>query len=949
MHSIAVEMGGHLVEVTRALEFFIETGMPTVQRADKKDAKDLLHVLTVATFFSAVAATILQITYSLEQTSAISNVNMFFFASMIFSIGAALNSLLGLGWRQTVFGSRKNLLSLWVSSYIQGSPLLFLIASIICFSTGTIYFALVSAQGKPTQIVAILSTAMTMLGLVGAGISFLYERQVTYVSGFGRNVGLLPPEDIFDNYNDFDRSSFTPSLATAGSLHPKRIASAFRGAPMAFLSRLSQILKFLKRSKPSSELPISIERVPSTIADKQEKATPILEDPTQDTRNSALQSWQNAAAYVTRAARVLRPSPHSTSRNRLHDSVLFTPTTPGRLPVLQVDSITESQLETFTVNQSSFYHQVEISELQFSPDGSQLAVASLGEGFSIYQSGQLSTAPKRYSHRSSVDQVAWSRNGTMVACRLQTGEIRHHEGRNTGVKQVIAIYEVPNLIAKVSYERPDVSFIAWSGDDTSIFSVEGDCVFQLSTREHREPLKHCIGNIELRSISVDSAPGSSRMILLGQVPASKTYEPRRARLEKQLIVYDGISRVKEDVVPVIEDVQQIQMSCNGIDVLVSSLGKSPPQLWTLRPVLLLKIEAPYRSKLVLKHVYRPPKSLEFTGSSYFSSGKELVVMAASTVGDIIFWNRNSAEITHVISIQGVLPTISAVAWNISCLNPMMFASGSIDGTVSIWENAPAETEIMIGEQDLDGSFSSRRELAPLSSLEEEGEMKLTLKPLRAGETEVPVLEDLSGLADSANTVTLWDLPMPAAFSRPVSEDCVYGSFNPIRVYTLSSNISPRMPEEIASHDVQETDWLRLIQDLARLWAGRIPPSSKEQRKEIAVAQFLRWWNVSFFIQRGLEASLYKGATRIAAHSPTTPRPAIPAFDQAADEGFFGEDFRLNVEHCDGQSSRVPMDPIAGNFSPSPAEGAPLFDEYALYLTSVPRRDTWALGLSYRAP
>jgi hypothetical protein len=57
---------------------------------------------TVATFFSAVTATTLQFSYDLERTALSDAVNCFWFASMVFSIAAAVNSLLGVTWKQAM-------------------------------------------------------------------------------------------------------------------------------------------------------------------------------------------------------------------------------------------------------------------------------------------------------------------------------------------------------------------------------------------------------------------------------------------------------------------------------------------------------------------------------------------------------------------------------------------------------------------------------------------------------------------------------------------------------------------------------------------------------------------------------------------------------------------------------------------------------------------------------
>jgi hypothetical protein len=98
----------------------IHPGVPTIRFAQKHGATNLLNLSTVAIFFSAVTATTLQISFDktddpLAGTSItdvlccmilISNtvdaVNSFWFASLALSIAAAVNSLLGLTWKQAM-------------------------------------------------------------------------------------------------------------------------------------------------------------------------------------------------------------------------------------------------------------------------------------------------------------------------------------------------------------------------------------------------------------------------------------------------------------------------------------------------------------------------------------------------------------------------------------------------------------------------------------------------------------------------------------------------------------------------------------------------------------------------------------------------------------------------------------------------------------------------------
>ena len=94
-------MGEHIDSITTTLSMFIEVGVPTIRFAQKHGATNLLNLSTLATFFSAVTATTIQFSYQLRDPISAA-VNSFWFLSLVFSIAAAVNSLLGLTWKQAI-------------------------------------------------------------------------------------------------------------------------------------------------------------------------------------------------------------------------------------------------------------------------------------------------------------------------------------------------------------------------------------------------------------------------------------------------------------------------------------------------------------------------------------------------------------------------------------------------------------------------------------------------------------------------------------------------------------------------------------------------------------------------------------------------------------------------------------------------------------------------------
>lgn len=120
VNQISVEVGNRINQMSAHLNLVIEIGafeeppcrftfsdawylgIPAIRYGQRRTHETLLSVSAGATFFSAVTATMLQISYSVERSYIINIVNTFWYISLVLSIGSALNSLLSMGWRQSV-------------------------------------------------------------------------------------------------------------------------------------------------------------------------------------------------------------------------------------------------------------------------------------------------------------------------------------------------------------------------------------------------------------------------------------------------------------------------------------------------------------------------------------------------------------------------------------------------------------------------------------------------------------------------------------------------------------------------------------------------------------------------------------------------------------------------------------------------------------------------------
>ena len=77
-------------------------GIPMISVAQRNKTSRYFDMTTVATFLSGVTASMIQTTADDAGTTVGVLTNTFFFSSLVFSIGSAINSLLVISWRRSI-------------------------------------------------------------------------------------------------------------------------------------------------------------------------------------------------------------------------------------------------------------------------------------------------------------------------------------------------------------------------------------------------------------------------------------------------------------------------------------------------------------------------------------------------------------------------------------------------------------------------------------------------------------------------------------------------------------------------------------------------------------------------------------------------------------------------------------------------------------------------------
>jgi hypothetical protein len=95
-------MRSNFIRLASALDLLLETELPRIRSSQEHSTSNMTNLSTIATFFSAVTATTLQMSYQNVDSQLDRTVNTFYFASLMFSVAAAVSSLFGLAWRQAI-------------------------------------------------------------------------------------------------------------------------------------------------------------------------------------------------------------------------------------------------------------------------------------------------------------------------------------------------------------------------------------------------------------------------------------------------------------------------------------------------------------------------------------------------------------------------------------------------------------------------------------------------------------------------------------------------------------------------------------------------------------------------------------------------------------------------------------------------------------------------------
>ncbi|KAI6129596.1 WD40-repeat-containing domain protein, partial [Pisolithus croceorrhizus] len=706
IHDLASEMGGHIDRITNTLRMFIEVGVPTIRCAQQHAASNLLTLSTVATFFSGVTATTLQNSYEYTSTVLGRGVNAFWFSSLVFSIAAAVNSLIGLSWRMAMYRSPGHRVPWWVLIWIHRSPLVFLVMSVACFSVGLVLFTYATGQGKITSIITTVFTAFTSFGLAAVSAWFASERW-TFLKYRGQKWLADVLGEAWEDAVEFWAGSIDRTGAECGTdLEGQRTGHTDRAASLPVSIPTFDMVAETSdsgTSAPSSSAPLLLRSGPPSSSKINVRNSFEAADAIPSTGSSHGHAPSNIGMNLLHHTSRVPPSTPITPRERFVQAVHYvimlqrSPFFPRRERTTSLDPLASTtlmdarqgsecgtseirgsrptnlipKLKTLQMTEDLLVHSGLVRCLQFSPNGKFLATTSWDRTSAIFRVWPQFEGHRVLAHvQGFVSQVAWSPSGDLLLTKLN---------------RVVKVWTEEGVFRRSINRKASIQAVTWLPSGDAFMTVEGSKIVKLNL-DGKVLDKYSFNRVLIHDFAV--TPDSRRLLCVGPILSSpEGLQPSKSRVEKQLLVYNMQTKQVENQTPVLHDVKDIALSRDGRFVLVS-YEKAPPQLWTLEMVKDRTDNMTTIARLVLRHAYVPKMPVDFAGHGYFGGKDDQLVLCAGKAGDIYIWDRDSAILLHNIHAQALGGDLTCLAWNQAVENVFMFATGSHDGAVRVWSTPP---------------------------------------------------------------------------------------------------------------------------------------------------------------------------------------------------------------------------------------------------------------------
>ncbi|KAF8524660.1 hypothetical protein BU17DRAFT_84727 [Hysterangium stoloniferum] len=653
IQDLSKEMGDHFQEISRRLVSFTSR-VPAVLMLQRRAISNLQNLSTMATFFSAVTATMLQFSIPSGRSGGLGEaVNAFWFGSLVLSVASALNAFLAYTWRSAMY-SRLNP-NLW--RWIRLSPAVFLILSVISFLAGLSCFA-VASQGRGTQIVVFacellsISTLAALL-LLTIGDKWKYSQlQHPRKSRADKSRGS-------GTINNESRRGPSYGISTAHS------SSSSIGED-SFAHRLSSV-----SMTPRRNILISPETSPDHLV-----VPGLLEEPGRERYSGSLSSLDRRTRQ-----RPLR---------RLVGKML------GINRVLQASNdaqmaarlTSQLKLVAFTGVQIRLEGEPLVGYPAFSPDGNTLAVSGPIHTLRCdVTSSECKQIVSRENYMGSGQrQVAWSCSGNHLLTWTNQSRFIDVWTENDASPLRITRPRGIGLLIGIQHPKDPTNETETDHTTSEFVIVEGTGMNKLTLVDVQGNVyasgSHSFADIRIDHVDVSCwRPDIRGWFVALAVTVTRSpngLKPVYATPMRKLKVFNLNKPDFQCDIPIWHEVEDVKFSPNGQTVAVNYRA-NPPQIWSIKRGRNEMISLTLLRKLLAQSpLTRFRGRLSWLGSGHF-------LLAVTIAGELYFWRRDRDVAVHVVRAADNDEDKTVEVGCKMVGNDFTFAVRSQDGVVRIWK------------------------------------------------------------------------------------------------------------------------------------------------------------------------------------------------------------------------------------------------------------------------
>ncbi|KAI0699395.1 hypothetical protein BC835DRAFT_1412586 [Cytidiella melzeri] len=641
LYDSMADIGVHLASLAKHfIPTFTKIGIPTVRASQDHITSNLENQTVVAALFAGIATSMLQLFSDIVTGRLGSAILVLWYMSLIFSVGSAVNGLLGLSWMQAIYRSPDHHVPWWVLIWIKKFPLVFLVMSVACFFVALILVAFTPQQSRATLIMTTFLSSSSCFGLAAVSGWFICELLV---------------------YTHYEGRMWLSEVLNKR----KETVIKFMLDGWQFARTSGKVLVQYRPRKTDIELndrPVNIGFRPSSRRLDSDVPFWLAYD-----KNAMNESQKIRHRWHEAVRRIIEQERQKRGRTAPRPSPLFAHLTSVAIGTLRYNTV--SKLQSMTISTSHHInekHGALVRSLQFSPNGKYLVTSSWDSQSFLFRINTPVLCERVLTYPANtgyVHQVDWSPNGD----KLLTRSNRRVIVWQLDVDQNDGIIRQAGVIVEHQPNANDhaIRSASWNGDGSEFFSMQGK-----RNTSNEIVRDYATQHLDLSGVCVTS--DSRWMICVGK------YLQEKPGQKYGIVVWDLVNHKVAKIVPVYYEMSDVTLASDDRSILISYQNKAPSQFWLLRVHKA-------GTDVALRHSYMPKEKTSFAAlPSIFGGEHDHLVLRAGTVGDIYVWDRDSAALVYCLKAPPILQgQFTSFAWNRGS-DSYMFATGTHDGTIHIW-------------------------------------------------------------------------------------------------------------------------------------------------------------------------------------------------------------------------------------------------------------------------